>query len=52
VRRLHAGAAAGVPLSLGWDGRDAAGGAAASGVYFLRAKAGDEASSRRIALRR
>ncbi|MGQ0722747.1 MAG: PQQ-dependent sugar dehydrogenase [Candidatus Eiseniibacteriota bacterium] len=52
VRHLHAGTAADLPLALDWDGRDAAGGAAAAGVYFLRAKAGEDVSSRRIALLR
>jgi glucose/arabinose dehydrogenase len=52
VRRLHGQAATGAPILLGWDGRNAAGAGAAAGVYFLRARAGEQGSSRRVALTR
>jgi glucose/arabinose dehydrogenase len=52
VRRLHAGVAEGVPVALGWDGRDANGASSSAGVYFLRARAGDEVVGRRVALTR
>ncbi|MGQ0722746.1 MAG: PQQ-dependent sugar dehydrogenase [Candidatus Eiseniibacteriota bacterium] len=52
IRRLHGGVAEEAPVVLGWDGRDAAGAAVASGVYFLRAQAGSDVAGRRVALTR
>jgi glucose/arabinose dehydrogenase len=48
VVRLHDGAAGPGPLSLVWDGRDAAGRLAPSGVYYVRAASEDETVSRQL----
>jgi len=48
VRRLHAGDSAAGTILLAWDGRDEGGRAAPSGVYFVRARAGNESKVGRI----
>ena len=48
VATIARGLAASGPLT--WDGRDAAGGAAAPGVYFVRATAGPESRTRKLVL--
>jgi hypothetical protein len=52
VRRLASGPAAAGGHSRAWDGRDAAGRRAASGVYWVRLRAGDDADARRVVLLR
>jgi photosystem II stability/assembly factor-like uncharacterized protein len=48
VRTLLAGPVAGSRMTLSWDGRDQRGGAARSGVYFVRARAGGGTSVQRL----
>ncbi|MFN2371746.1 MAG: FlgD immunoglobulin-like domain containing protein, partial [Candidatus Krumholzibacteriia bacterium] len=50
VRRLHAGRLDGGERTLVWDGRDRGGRAAASGVYLVRLKAGQEVATGRVVL--
>jgi len=50
VRRLYEGEAREGYLELLWDGRDEQGRNAASGVYYCRAAAGQEMTSRKLAL--
>jgi hypothetical protein len=48
VRQLFAGEASGTQLGLRWDGRDDAGSAVGSGVYFCRAQLGRVVVSRKM----
>lgn len=48
VRTLHRGFTAAGSRSIDWDGRDAAGRAAAAGVYFVRASSGSRLLTQRL----
>ena len=50
VRRLFSGSLDGGERALAWDGRDAQGRAAASGVYFVRARVGSEQLTGRVVI--
>jgi hypothetical protein len=50
VRTLHQGPVAGGWHSWVWDGRDTAGRVQASGLYFLRARSGDQTAVRKMSL--
>ncbi len=50
VRRLHSGRMGGGESTLYWDGRDAQGRDAASGVYLVRMRAGDEVATGRLVM--
>ena len=51
VRTVFAGVLAAGTHTLAWDGRDDAGRAAAPGLYFARARAGDAVAVRKLVLR-
>lgn len=49
VRTLHRGMAVGEQTTVVWDGADDGGQAAASGVYFVEARMGEERRTRKVA---
>jgi photosystem II stability/assembly factor-like uncharacterized protein len=48
VRSLHAPVTGGGPVRLGWDGTTSRGAPASSGVFFVRARAGDRTATARF----
>ena len=50
VRRLFSGSLDGGERALAWDGRDAQGRSAASGVYFVRAQVGSAQLTGRVVI--